>query len=138
MRDTGHVTGPVAEFRSEDHPDAVVSIGAVDGDRLPVWLAAGGLSCAHYVVVHGDDGLPDFVAGLARDWRGWRRARRWHSLEEELTIVASHTGRRVELVVTLRSGIDPGAWSVTLPVPLAPGEALARAAADVAALFRAS
>ncbi len=33
-------------------------------------------------------------------------------------------------------GIDAGAWTVTLPVSLAPGEALARAARDVSALFR--
>jgi hypothetical protein len=132
------MTGPMAEFRSEDHPDTVVSIGGSEDDRLPVWIAAGGLSCAHYVVVHGDDGLPGFVAGLARDWRGWPGERRWHSLEEELTIVASHTGRRVELLVTLRRGIDPDAWSVSLPVPLAPGEALARAARDIEELFRAS
>jgi DNA-binding NtrC family response regulator len=79
---------------------------------------------------------PGFVAGLARDWQGWPGERRWHSLEEELTIAATHHGRRVELVVTLRRGIDADAWTVTLPVSLAPGEALARAARDVAALFR--
>jgi hypothetical protein len=59
----------------------------------------------------GDD-LDGFIRGLAADWRGWDGDRAWISLEEHMSIVATHDDiGHVRLRVTLRRSLDLDAWS---------------------------
>jgi hypothetical protein len=87
---------------------------------------------AHYAT--GFDDLVAFFRGLASQWRGWQGERTYESLERELRLTAVHDGH-VRLAVQLRQASVPGGWSVTAVVQLDPGEELARAAEDVAALL---
>ncbi|WP_265522857.1 DUF6228 family protein [Oerskovia flava] len=75
-----------------------------------------------------------FFVDLESDWRGWDGDRTWESLEGDMSLSGRHTGSRVRLEVTLRSGLSQSAaeWSATLVLTLDAGEELSRAAADVA------
>jgi uncharacterized protein DUF6228 len=79
------------------------------------------------------ENLRDFLAGLAKDWRGWQGARTWTSMEGEMTLEASHDGLgHVTIAVTLRRAErpgDPDAWSARIVLTLEAGEELHRLAA---------
>jgi hypothetical protein len=137
------MTDPASEiqFQSNDYPDESLSITRPEIDssgfcRMPVTINAHGLRCAHEVLMSGSDGLPDFIANLAKDWQGWTGTRAWEAVEQTLTIEATHTGRRIELVFTLRRDIDVDAWHVTIPMSIAPDESLKRLAESAEELFR--
>lgn len=127
-------------IHTEDDPDQVLSIarprsGHEGINSTSVTIEANGLSCSRGALLYGDNGIRAFFAGLAADWAGWPGTRSWESLEGELTIEASHTGRRIELTCTLRGSIAPDAWRVTVVMSLLPDESLDRLAADVEELF---
>jgi hypothetical protein len=127
-------------LRCEDHPNEVLTIGrpavgASGVDTVPITLEANGLTCSHSAVTYGNDGIPAFFAGMAADWRGWAGARVLRTLEEDLEITATHTGRRVELAITMRRGRHEDGWRVSLTMSLSPGETLSHAAHEIAELF---
>lgn len=103
-----------------------------------VRLTVAGLQAQADVYFYGDDGLPQFVADLARDWRGWSGRREWNSLEGQLTLDAEHDGLgTVEMI----AGLTPDAaflpWRASAVLHVDPG-ALDGAAASVARFFRVS
>lgn len=128
------------QVKGEDRPDEVVSIGrpvsGSDGfNYVSVRIEADGLSCSRGALMYGDDGISAFFGGLAQDWRGWDGTRHWNTIEQELTIDASHSGRRIELVFTLFRDFGPSSWRVVLAISIPPDESLDRLASDVQALF---
>lgn len=76
--------------------------------------------------------LAEFFMAMEKDWRGWDGARRWASLEDELSIEAQHDGH-VRLTIVLRD-VYPWTWTATAHLKLDPGEQLSSAAADIRAL----
>ncbi|WP_089306235.1 DUF6228 family protein [Geodermatophilus pulveris] len=81
------------------------------------------------------DGLPHFLEDLTRDFRGWAGVRHWRSFEGSLAVRAEHAGRRIRLQVELTATDADGAWRVTVPLEVEPGEGLAALARGVAALL---
>lgn len=131
----------VVEFRSEDSTNALVrlSYDPADSDfgMLVVDIRADGLTCEEGALSLRGDGLDAFLASLAADWRGWDGTRRWDTIKQELTIEATHHGRRAELLFTVRPPeYKPDAWQVRFPVFVAPGESLARLAKAATELFK--
>ena len=53
------------------------------------------------------EGLDAFLAGLARDWRGWNGVRTWDALEDGISVRATHHGKRVELLFIVRCDYRP-------------------------------
>ena len=86
------------------------------------------MTCDSDVVSYGGDGFAAFFASLAHDWRGWKGTRAWNTLEHGLSINATHTGNRVELLIVLRRDDMPDAWEAHVPILVAPGESLPRLA----------
>lgn len=87
----------------------------------------------------GFQDLADFFAGLADDWRGWTGARRWESLEGDLTINARHQRSHVVLKIELRCDRfdwDNDGWRVVGDVTIDPGEQLSRVVRDLALFAR--
>jgi hypothetical protein len=70
------------------------------------------------------DGLDTFLAELADDFRGWKRARTWRSLERDLTLSARHSGRRVHLTWGLHDRPPSEEWHFEAATEHAPGEAM--------------
>lgn len=104
-------------------------------EAVEVTVEADGLTCRRGVITLAGDGLDTFFSELERDWQGWSGARVWNALEGGMTIEATHTGRRVALVVTLRHDSEPNVWELRLPLSLPPGEPLSEAAADMRAFW---
>ena len=78
---------------------------------------------------HQSDGLADFFAGIAADWKGWSGQRDWRSLESDLRLSAeSPHGGGVHLVVHLSHGAPPY-WELDFSLGLEPGQ-LERLAAE--------
>ena len=127
----------IVEFRSGDE-DGVLRLSLSrmrDGfGSFGIQVEAEGLSCELTAETLGGDGLHEFIGNLATDWRGFAGVRRWNSLENDLIIEATHSGRRVELLCTVQHGANPDTWQVRLPILVEPGESLARLATQVAAL----
>lgn len=78
------------------------------------------------VVVHGGyagfEGLTEFFAGLAADWKGWDDRREWHSTESHMSIVATVdlTGH-VRLRATLRPDPSRDDWITEVTIKLEAG-----------------
>ena len=112
-------------------PDSVIATLRLDG------LAATTQVVSNYT--SGFQDLADFFGELADNWRGWQGARRWESLEHDLTIEARHQYGHVTLVIEVRCDrLDWGnsGWRVTGDVAIDPGEQLSSVAKDVASLAR--
>jgi hypothetical protein len=78
--------------------------------------------------------LDEFLDSLADDWRGWDGVRRWHSLNRELVIEATHDRtRRVVLEVTVQPDALVPPWSAQGRFEIEPGEQLAAIVGEVAA-----
>lgn len=122
-------------LRCEDHPYEVLTIGRPAVGTVPITLEASDLTCSHTAITYGDDGIPAYFAGMAADWRGWAGTRVLRTLEEDLVIAATHTGRRVELAITVRRDPYEHGWRVSLTMSLSPGETLSRAAGELEELF---
>jgi hypothetical protein len=77
--------------------------------------------------------LVAFFHDLASSWRGWRDAKSWINLEQQLSIVATHDSLG-HISLRVRVWENPGGadWVVegTLQVEAGQLEAVARAAAD--------
>ncbi|MGB2567744.1 DUF6228 family protein [Micromonospora citrea] len=76
--------------------------------------------------------LPDFLTGLAADWRGWEGVRYWTSSQRQLVLEATHDGTsHVSLGVTLRTAdADPAVapWSATVLFVIEASREMARLA----------
>ena len=104
----------------------------IEPDRPDYWTAT--LDCSELQARHTFyeihiDSLPQFLTGLAADWRGWEGERTWKSLESDVELTATHDGRgTVALVVTLRNDIfdvrSERGWSARALLSLDAGTAL--------------
>lgn len=79
-------------------------------------------------------GLGEFFASIADDWRGWTGEKTWASVEDELSLRATHDGLgHITIVAELRRTFDPPAreWLARGAIQLDAGalDAVARAAA---------
>lgn len=113
--------------------------GALPADYLSVAVTGPDMSATRQVYAGWDGGftaLAAFFSGLADQWRGWEGQRVFESIEGDLRIQAAHDGH-VSLRVLLWESTVPDGWRVEAAVRLDAGEALSRAAQDVAALVRA-
>lgn len=135
---------PTVSFRSEDDDSACFRL-SFERDRsgsgldlLRAAVKAPDLQCNHAALSWNGDGLGAFFQDLARDWRGWEGTRTWDALEHGMSIEATHLGRVVKLLFVLRRDYKPDAWELRLPIEIAPGESLARAASEIESLFRAT
>jgi hypothetical protein len=115
-------------LRAEDR-DGYGAALSVDATMQMPGLEARCLVSHHFA--NGFEELVDFLAGLERDWKGWIGPRTFSSLEGELTLTATHTGRQIDLEVRLRQSTVPGGWDVAAILPLEPGEQLSRVVSDV-------
>ncbi len=128
-------------FHTEDQPDLLLALGAplggwrADFDVVPVRVQGGGLTCSLNYLTYCGDGLDGFFAELVHDWRGWQGVREWNAIENGMSIQATHTGRRVELVFLLRSDPAAQSWQLRLRFLIAPGESLDRLAREIHALL---
>jgi hypothetical protein len=68
------------------------------------------------------DGLADYFAGLAANWKGWSGQREWTSFERDLKLSAQshHTGH-IDLHVNLNHGAPPY-WELQFGIALEAGE----------------
>jgi hypothetical protein len=89
---------------------------------------------AHYATCFDD--LIAFLAALADGWQGWHGAKTWTSLEQELSISATHDGiAHVRLAVTIQGPGQPFRWSLRAQIDTDPGAQMERAADDARALL---
>jgi hypothetical protein len=127
------------EFRSEIDGKTLLRLSYEREDddfgMLVAEAALSDLTFTHAAPSLRGDGLDAFLAELADDWRGWQGVRGWQTLEDDLSIEATHEGHRVRLVFIVRGGLGSDGWQIRLPVPIAPGEGLTRVAKEVANLF---
>lgn len=128
-------------FRTEDHPELALMIGppsAVPGGDIydvPIHVTGDWIDCSDSYLSHRGDGLDSFFAELARDWKGWSGPRHWEAFEHGMAFTATHTGRRVELAITLPDNFGRRDWELTVRLSYLPGEELQRLARDVQAAF---
>ena len=112
--------------------------GALPADYLTVTVTGPEMSASRQVYAGWDGSftaLAAFFTGLAEDWRGWQGERVFESIEGDLRIQATHDGH-VNLRVLLWESTVPHGWRIEAGVRLDAGEALSRAATDVASLVR--
>jgi hypothetical protein len=111
------------DWSRTDENEVVFAGEAVTGDLR---------ACIDTVTVSVWDGvgdLSDFLAGMARDFRGWEGERVW--LNNHLILAATFgSGGHVHLTWTLRSGNFPEDWRCSLTTTLEAGEEMAVLAAD--------
>lgn len=82
--------------------------------------------------------LPDFLDQLSNDFRGWKGARTWHALEDQLRVTATwHSRGHIELAFEIRPDTCTP-WSVTAETELEAGEETRRAASDLRELLNPS
>jgi hypothetical protein len=83
----------------------------------------------------GRAGLGLFARRLAEDWRGWQGQRVRDSLENEMTVEATHDGRgHVAMAVTVRGhrqAFADGVWAARVAFALEAGEQMSAAAHDI-------
>ncbi|MFE3457833.1 DUF6228 family protein [Nocardiopsis aegyptia] len=109
---------------------------------VDVEISDAGITAHGPAAFDGDtpENLRDFLVALARDWRGWKGARSWTSMGDEMTVEARHNGRsHVSLAVTLRRADlhhTPDAWSARVVVTVEAGEELRRIADAADRLLR--
>ena len=103
-------------------PEASLILSALDSNYFLAQTIHPGLDATAPVGSYMSDGLGDFFAELARDWRGWEGTRRWESLEGELTLLAeSDRSGHVYVRVHLHDGA-PARWMVELRLTLEAGQ----------------
>jgi hypothetical protein len=77
-----------------------------------------GLHAQITVSTFEDDGLTEFLRGLADDFRGWSGSRHWRSGNDQLRIEATHDGLgHVTLLFRLRDDLYPRGtqWDISIP-----------------------
>ncbi|WP_153426548.1 DUF6228 family protein [Streptomyces alkaliphilus] len=136
--------GPIVKVGSLDSPSAALTLSRPvrpfdDELMLDFMVTARGEwgRVETAVSVWGTDGLGDFLASLAEDFRGWKGSRVWESLDHSLRISAEHRSRgRVHLTWTL-SGTDiERPWDFSCTTVHAAGEDMRHLAADVRKFLR--
>ena len=117
---------------------AAFELHAHNTDYFRAVLRHRGLTAEALVSSYQSLGLPEFFAGMARDWKGWSGERSWASFETELSLTATsdRTGH-VSLVTELRGGAYPNGWTARATMVLEAGQ-LDRLAAEAAAFERSS
>lgn len=81
--------------------------------------------------------LAEFFDGLAENWRGWNGEQTWNSVEDDLSLAATHDGLgHVLLWVTLGTVVAPEqkTWLVRAPIEFEAGD-LDRVAAAIRGLI---
>lgn len=112
--------------------------GALPAEYLTVSVTGPDMSASRQVYAGWDGGftaLAAYFTSLAEDWRGWQGERVFESIEGDLRIYATHDGH-VNLRVLLWESTVQHGWRMEVGVRLDAGEALSRAAMDVASLVR--
>ncbi|WP_385633403.1 DUF6228 family protein [Streptomyces sp. SudanB5_2050] len=96
-------------------------------------VAAQGESARIEVMVRtwDGDGLDVFLAELAEEFRGWKGARTWRSLEDDLTLSAEHAGSHVRLTWGLHDRLPDDEWRFEMTTSHAPGEDMRRLAIEM-------
>ncbi|GAA1096793.1 hypothetical protein GCM10009668_11950 [Nocardioides dubius] len=110
---------------------------ASPSDFLTVAVVGPDLRASRQVYAGWENGfstLAAFFADLADHWRGWSGQRVFESIEGDLRILATHDGH-VNLQVRLWETTEPHGWRVESEIRVDAGEALSRAANEVAALI---
>jgi hypothetical protein len=112
---------------------AELRLDAIDRYNYVVTLRDTGMEAAAKVYQHGaGDGLAEFFAGIAADWRGWKGSRTWESLEGTFALDAG-VDRTGHVALTARLNDDtPWHWRVQ-SVLIADAGQLERLARDAAA-----
>jgi hypothetical protein len=83
-----------------------------------------------------NDGLPEFFAVIARDWKGWEGSRTWSSLEDEFELICEHDRvGHIKATATLHSNPYGHGWTERIRFDLPPGD-LDRIAEEVRHFFR--
>lgn len=117
---------------------SLVLEGTSEGREVGAYTAhleTAGLHAVTGVYMYGTDGLPDFFAELAGDWRGWQGQHGWSSLEGELSLDVEHDGMGVATtIVTLTPEVAPLQWEARMSLSLDAG-ALAEGATAVSRFF---
>lgn len=101
---------------------ASLILSPLDGDYFSAQLIHPGLDAQARVGSYMCEGLGDFFAGMADDWKGWSGSRTWASLEGELRLSAEsdRTGH-VYLGAHLHDGA-PARWTVELGLIVEAGQ----------------
>jgi Family of unknown function (DUF6228) len=135
----------------DESPDLTVRIG--DPGQQPVHLLLSGLTRPYgvdstldfLVKARGQwvsietsvrtwdgDGFDVFLSSLAEDFRGWKGARTWRSLERDLTISAEHRpGGYVHLTWGIHDHPPSETWHFETTTVHAAGEEMRNLAAEV-------
>jgi hypothetical protein len=124
-------------FEIKSTTDATrVQLKATSRGFIAVAVTSGDLvASAEVAHLGGGDGIRDYWADLAKNWRGWRGEKAWGTVEGDLILSATsdRTGH-VTLVVTLAHGA-PWTWRTEAIVAIEAGQ-LERLAAVALAFAR--
>jgi hypothetical protein len=83
-------------------------------DYFTCHISGPSLDASARVYAYRCHGLVELFEGMARDWRGWTRAKEWESLEGELRLACSTDGLgHVRIIVSLRPSLYPDEWQVS-------------------------
>lgn len=118
--------------------DAVLEFGRVEGDYFEASLRSSSHSAAKRVCCYTDpQGVANLFEEAATNWRGWSGAKRWDSIEGELSLqlVADHTGHLTLTVVINNDLGGPDSWRVESQLSLEAGQ-LEQLAKDASRTFR--
>ncbi|WP_218002569.1 DUF6228 family protein [Nocardia brevicatena] len=106
-----------------------------------VEIAAEALAAAFAITTSNGDGLDRFVRELADDFTGWDGERFWRSMENDLTLTATHhSGGKVWLTWSARRidyALYQEQWAVSISFPLEAGEQMAGLADELEMFFAA-
>jgi hypothetical protein len=115
MKDTFEINSVTGSNRIE--------VTAINRDVMAVTLTGANLSASAEVAhLGGGDGLDEYWANLAKNWRGWSDENIWRSLEGDLVLSASSDKRgHVWLTVTLSNG-TPLTWQAEAILAIEAGQ----------------
>jgi Family of unknown function (DUF6228) len=135
----------LTDFRTSERRLRIHGYKRRDGypDEYAVEVVAHGLNAAFAICTEVGDRLSEFVRALADDFVGWEGERAWHSLEDELTLIATHhSGGHVKLVWTASRYSEWNErmklWSVTVTFLPEAGEQMTKLADDLETFFKES
>jgi hypothetical protein len=107
-------------IESAEH-EAALELSSYDASFYMANLRSRGVSGTARVGTFMSNGLADFFAYFAENWRGWKGSKRWSSLEGELSLDAhSDSLGHVCLIVSIRDGA-PANWTLRADLVLEAG-----------------
>lgn len=123
------------EIKSNAGPERV-ELKVFNRDFIEVTVTGSELSAqARVAFLGGADGLDEYWADIAENWRGWQGEKTWRSLESDLGFAAvSDRAGHVTLKVTLEYG-TPWKWQTQVLLAIEAGQ-LDGIAATVGAFAR--